>query len=76
MTPAEIDEVLRRMREGATVTAGTSSDYSVWSFRDGGYVDDGFDQGRRWSTVLTEERMRAQIAVVPGPFRDLLARAR
>jgi hypothetical protein len=76
MTPTEIDEVLRLLREGAKVTAGSSSDYSEWSFRDGAYVDDAFDQGRRSSTVLTEDRMRAQIASVPGPFRELLARPR
>jgi hypothetical protein len=74
VTPAEIDEVLRLLREGAKVTDGSSSDYSTWSFRDGAYFDDGFDQGRSWSTVLTEERMRAQIASVPRPFRSLLSR--
>ena len=76
MTPAEIDEVLRRLREGETVRDGTSTDYSEWSFRDGTYVEVAFDQGRRSSTRRPEERMRVQIASVPSPFRVLLAASR
>jgi hypothetical protein len=72
LEPHEVEDVLARLRVGETVVEGTSSDHSRWSFRDGGFVEDGFDQGRRWTTHRSEAEMRAAIAAMPRPFRAVV----
>ena len=73
LTPEEIDYVLERLRQGAVVQTDGEGDWYRYSYADGQWIEDGFDQGRSWHYVRTEEFMRHVVATTRA-FRRVLPR--
>jgi hypothetical protein len=69
-----ITRVLALMRKGARVTptAGGGRWYQTFSFRDGDWYAEQFDEGAFYEGVSSEDEIRKAYALNPGPFLALL----
>jgi hypothetical protein len=69
---AEVAAILEQMRAGATVQSGGGRCHRTYSYRDGTWGYEDFDEGYTAEGATDEEGIRSLIAREPQLFRELL----
>lgn len=69
---AEVETILEQMRAGATVQSGGGRCHRIYSYRDGRWGYEDFDEGYTTESGTDEEGIRSLIAREPQLFRELL----
>jgi hypothetical protein len=72
----EVEQILARMRAGATVQTGGSRCHTTYFHRDGQWGCEQFDEGHTEQMPASEAFIRRLIAGQPELFRDVLAAPR
>jgi len=66
--------IIARIRAGETLTIGSSSDSTTWSFDGESFVAEWFDQGRGGRRTIDEAELRGDIEAMPQHFVTVLDR--
>jgi hypothetical protein len=69
---AEVEAILEQMRAGATVQSGGGRCHRTYSYRDGSWGYEDFDEGHTEEGGTDEASIRSLIAREPQLFRELL----
>jgi len=67
-----LTRVLTLLREGASVRLGGGRWHETFSFRDGDWYSEVFDEGAFFEGASSEDQIRAAYVRDPGPFLELL----
>ncbi|MBK8257201.1 MAG: hypothetical protein IPK82_31575 [Polyangiaceae bacterium] len=76
LSAAEVEEALLRMKEGASVQIGGSRCHSTYSFYQGQWRREDFDESATYESVVAESVILNLAESEPAAFRDLLRVAR
>ncbi|MBK8254316.1 MAG: hypothetical protein IPK82_16815 [Polyangiaceae bacterium] len=71
-SPAETEQILHYMRQGASVQTGGSRCHSSYYCREGTFYREDFDEGATYESPVSEATLRALIQDEPELFREVL----